>query len=57
MQDVHTDATRNILQCWDLLANNVASVFTTFETLLMADLLNLQMAKCNAEGRVLIFLI
>ena len=27
-QGVQTDATFNIQQCWELLANNVASVFT-----------------------------
>ena len=27
-QDVQTDATCNIQQCWELLANNVASVCT-----------------------------
>ena len=27
-QDVQTDATGNIQQCWELLANNVASICT-----------------------------
>ena len=30
-QGVQTDATCNIQQCWELLANNVASVCTGFK--------------------------
>ena len=41
-QGVHTDATCNIQQCWELLANNVASVFVGLNAILYYQALTWQ---------------